>query len=69
MYLPKMKGTLSDNPIRNAVACSDYPTSRKPTADDWEAHRGKIKKLYIDENRSLSDIQNRLRQDHDFETT
>jgi hypothetical protein len=69
IYSPNMKGTLPDNPIHNAVIYSDYPTSRKPTTDDWEVHRGKIIELYIDEKRSLSDIQNRLRQDHDFATT
>jgi hypothetical protein len=45
---------------------SDGSISRKPTADDWEAHREKTKRLYIDDGRSLSDVQNVLRQTHGF---
>ena len=44
---------------------SDGSISRKPTADDREAHREKIN---IDDGRSLSDIQNVLRQTHEFFT-
>ena len=40
--------------------------SRKPIGDDWEAHREKVKELFIDDGSSLSDIQNVLRQTHDF---
>jgi Clr5 domain len=48
---------------------SDGSISRKPTADDWEAHREKIKRLYIDDGLSLSDIQDALRQRHNFSAT
>ena len=37
-----------------------------PIGDDWEAHREKVKELFIDDGSSLSDIQNVLRQTHDF---
>jgi hypothetical protein len=48
---------------------SDGPISRRPTANDWEAHREKIKRLYIDDGLSLSDIQDVLRKSHDFSAT
>jgi hypothetical protein len=65
----KVKEALPCNLVHDAVMGSHEPASRKPTADDWEAHRGNITRLYIDENLALSAIQDRLREDHDCSTT
>src|SRR5271169_2820053 len=62
------QGILPFDLMDNAIMGSDNPISRKPSADDWEAHCKTIIRLYVDEKMGLSAIQDKLR-DHDFLTT
>jgi hypothetical protein len=63
------QGILPFDLMNDAVMGSDNPISRKPNADDWEAHCKTIIRLYVDEKMGLSAIQDKLREDHDFLTT
>ena len=69
IYTDKLWELERSKPECHDAMGSDGSISRKPTADDWEAHREKIRRLYIDDGLSLLDIQNVLRQTHDLSAT
>jgi hypothetical protein len=46
------------------------PFSQKPpTQDEWEHHRLRIKKLYIDEDKTLKEVMATMVWEHSFRAT
>jgi Clr5 domain len=39
------------------------------TAQEWGAQRGRIKKLYLDDGRTLKEVMHIMKRDHDFHAT
>jgi hypothetical protein len=67
-----------NNPVRNtAQPAQDIPTwrSRQPaaplrsrfSATEWEGHRESIRKLYIDEEKSLEETMKYMAENFDFQ--
>jgi hypothetical protein len=48
------------------------PTSRKPkwaAPGNWDSQRPLIKQLYLDENRTLTEVMKLMKRDHGFNAT
>lgn len=43
--------------------------TRAPTAEQWQKRKSEIQQLYIDENKSLKEVQIILRKRHQFTAT
>lgn len=50
---------------------NDDPIATKwaATEQDWNAQKGLIKRLYLEENKTLNEVMEILRRDHHFKAT
>ena len=51
------------------VSTADKPSSKEHTEDEWEAKKGLVRRLYIQENRKLSEVMSILENKHGFAAT
>lgn len=45
---------------------SHNATPRRPSNQEWEAHRAELERLYVSENRPLGFLMKYMKQNHDF---
>src|SRR4051794_25739092 len=58
-----------DVPVVNRIPDINTAAKRQPTKADWEMMKPKIKRLYIDQNLKLSEVQEMIKAEFGFEPT
>lgn len=66
-----MATTTAESPVGPPQSAHMHSLSRKetyykPSADEWEAVRLTIRQLYIDENKTLSEVSEILESNYNF---
>lgn len=57
------------NPLTMSSSEGTKLVKRQLTKDEWDALKPDIRKLYIDENKSFSQVSSVLKNDHQFNPT
>jgi hypothetical protein len=55
--------------VRNSTATSTARSIVYATGEDWTKHRPSIRKLYVDEKRTLADVMHIMESRHGFKAT
>jgi hypothetical protein len=55
----------------DSLLASETPASTQgwPTEDDWSLHRSTIKRLYLEENKSLKELMEIMKREHALKAT
>lgn len=53
----------------NPATMSMSSTKWRISEEDWEAHRARIRELYLDEDRPLKEVMAIMKGEHDFKAT
>jgi hypothetical protein len=53
----------------NAATMSMSSTKWPTSEEDWEPHRARIRKLYLEEDRPLKEVMAIMEREHDFKAT
>lgn len=60
---------LAPRPAGEAVVIAEKQSSKEHTEEEWEARKGIIQRIYIQESRKLVDMMNIMESRHRFAAT